>query len=343
MSSDVSATVSESPLPGEPVPYRLEGGTGLGYLLGGQVNRFLATCEETGGAMSVANNTGPPGVKVPPHYHDLQHDLLYCVRGRLQVWANEQSWILGAGDLASIPPGTVHSFELLGHYTELLSPIVPCRWPRFFEIMATRCGDGVYPAVDDSGPPAPEKLAQVEAEELSNPAMDYTFPDPDLDLAGDTIPADGRPYLLRAGEGPRHLLFGQVCFQIVPGSQTRGRTAMTITEGGAGEPVPSHVHENTHEAIYCLDGRMRVWTNGEQHDLLQGDFVSIPKGVEHRYALDSALTRFATMVAPAGIERLHELAGVAAEHQVFPRAAEPVDQGRLAEAAGEIDIVLATA
>lgn len=331
-------TPTSTALPGKPIAYPLKGGTGRAYVLGGQVNRFLATCDETDGTMAVANNIGPPGVKVPPHRHQLQHDLLYCVRGRLQVWANEESWMLHAGDLASLPPGTVHSFEILGHYTELLSPVVPCRWPRFFEIMASPFGDGVYPPTDSGGPPSPEKLAQVEEEELSHAVPEYTFHDADLNAAGNSIPDDERPYFLRAGEGPRHLFLGQVCFQIVPGSQTRGRVGMTIVEGSAGRTMPLHLHEGTQETIFCLDGRMRVWTDGEQHDLTQGDFVSIPKGVKHAYSLDSSLTRFASMVAPAGIERLHEIAGSVAEYQIFPREAESAEPEQLERAAREIDI-----
>jgi quercetin 2,3-dioxygenase len=98
------------------------------------------------------------------------------------------------------------------------------------------------------------------------------------------------------------------------------------------------VHERTYEAIYCVDGRLRVTADGEEHLLARGDFMSIPAGVEHSYAMEAHLTRFATMYGPAGPERLHEVAGLVAEHRIFPEQAEPVDRGRLMDAASELDI-----
>jgi len=72
--------------------------------------------------------------------------------------------------------------------------------------------------------------------------------------------------------------------------------------------------------------------------LTRGDFMSIPAGVEHTYAMEAHLTRFATMYGPAGPERFHELAGAVAEEQIFPEQAEPVERDRLAAAASELDI-----
>jgi quercetin 2,3-dioxygenase len=115
---------------------------------------------------------------------------------------------------------------------------------------------------------------------------------------------------------------------------------MTVTEGGRSPLVPVHAHQRTHEAIFCLEGRMRVTVNGDEHLLTRGDFVSLPSGAEHSYALDGHLTRFITIYGPAGPERLHELAGTVAEQRIFPAQAGPVDEDRLAGAAAELDIVI---
>jgi uncharacterized RmlC-like cupin family protein len=85
------------------------------------------------------------------------------------------------------------------------------------------------------------------------------WPEPD--------PRGEEPYFLRAGEGPRHVLFGHTCFQVLTGAQSRGRMAMTVTEGPTSAPVPSHHHDHTYETIYCLRGRMRGWTAGQEHEL----------------------------------------------------------------------------
>lgn len=335
---DDSVIERDAALPGARVPYRLAAGTGLGYLLGGQVNRFMATCAETGGALAIANPVGPAGATVPPHYHNEQQDVFFLLGGRMQLWAGGESRILTAGDIASVPPGTVHTFELLGHYTEVLSPVVPCRWTRFFEIMGVPYDGSAYPVSDPSGPPAPEKMAQVEAEDLMVRVPDFERVRVTFDAPDNRIPEERTPYFLRAGEGPRHTLFGQVCFQVLPGRQTDGRSAMTVTEGPASPPVPRHVHHQAHEMIFCLSGRMRVLADGEVHRLSPGDLMSVPAGTVHSYALDGAFNRFATMFAPGGPEQLFELAGAVAETPIYPSSAPPADRARLAEAAQILDI-----
>ena len=80
---------------------------------------------------------------------------------------------------------------------------------------------------------------------------------------------------------------------------------------------------------------------GDEHLLTRGDFVSIPAGAEHTYAMDAHLTRFASMYGPAGLERFHEVAGQVAEQRIFPEQADPVDRDRVAAAAAELDIAFA--
>ncbi|HEX4282359.1 MAG TPA: quercetin 2,3-dioxygenase, partial [Solirubrobacteraceae bacterium] len=148
----------------------------------------------------------------------------------------------------------------------------------------------------------------------------------------DTLPGTQSAYFLRAGEGPRHVLFGEVAFQLMTGAESAGQLGMTVTEGPRGPAVPTHVHERTYEAIYCLDGRLLITLDGEDHLLTRGDFVSIPAGVEHTYAIDAHLTRFASMYGPAGVERFYEVAGLVAEERIFPEQSEPVERERIAAA-----------
>ena len=159
--------------------------------------------------------------------------------------------------------------------------------------------------------------------------------------ADDALPGTFSPYFLRAGEGPRHALFGQVTYQLLTGAESRGDLGITVTEGPFGSVVPAHVHERTYEGVYCLEGRLRATVAGQDHLLTRGDFVSIPAGSEHALRSEAHFTRFASMVGPAGLERLYEVAGEVAEHHIFPEQASAVDPGRLAAAAGELDITFA--
>jgi quercetin 2,3-dioxygenase len=326
-------------LPGTATPYYLADGDGRAHLLLGQVGRTLAGVEETGGRMSVMTAVGPADRPIPMHYHQREHDYFLCVRGRVQVWADGESRILTPGDVASVPAGILHAYQFHDHFSQFMGPISQAGWDRFFDFTGTPYAGPAYPQMDPSPPPF-AKFGAAEGKFAMKYVMDAPYTDattgPD-----DTLPGEPKAYFLRAGEGPRHELFGQIAFQVLTGAESGGTLGITITEGPRSPVVPAHAHAVTHEAIFCLDGRMRVTTDGEEHLLTRGDFFSVPAGVEHTYALDGHLTRFVSMYGPAGPERLHELAGVLAKQRIFPERTDPVDEDRLASAADQLDYVLA--
>jgi len=336
MSYQVHSPAPVRELPGEPVPYSLADGDGRAHLLLGQVGRALAGTEETAGAMSVMTAVGPAGGPIPMHRHEKEHDYFFCVRGAVQVWADGESRILYPGDVASVPAGVLHAYRFHGHYSQFMGPIAPAGWDRFFDFTGSPYAGPAYPQVDDSPPPF-AKFGAAEAKF----AMNYFTEEPYTEATtgpDDALPGATKPYFLRAGEGPRHTLFGHVAFQVLTGAESNGALGMTVTEGPHGTAVPGHVHARTYEAIYVLDGRLRVSADGVQHLVTRGDFMSIPAGVEHSLSLEAHLTRFATMYGPAGVERFYEVAGLVAEQRIFPDSPEPPDEARLDAAAGELDI-----
>jgi len=339
VSWQTQSTAPVRELPGEATPYFLADGDGRAHLLLGQVGRTLAGSEETGGAMSVMTALGPAGPPIPMHRHEREHDYFYCLRGAIQVWAGGESRILHAGDVASVPPGVLHAYQFHSHYSQFIGPIAPAGWDRFFDFCGSPYGGPAYPPVDDSPPPFDRFAAAEERFAMKYfPQERYADPGEGPD---DALPGAAVPYFLRAGEGPRHELFGQVCFQLMTGAESAGALGMSVTEGPRAAAMAAHVHERTHEAIYCLEGRLRVSVQGREHLLVRGDFVSIPAGSEHAYVMEAHLTRFASMYGPAGPERLHELAGRVAEQRIFPEVAPAVDPQRIAAVAAQLDIALA--
>ena len=179
------------------------------------------------------------------------------------MWADGESRILHPGDVASVPAGVLHAYQFHGHYSQFMGPIAPAGWDRFFDFTGSPYAGPAYPQVDDSPPPF-AKFGAAEAKF----AMKY-FPDEPYAEAStgpdDALPGAAKPYFLRAGEGPRHVLFGQVAYQLMTGAESGGRLGMTVTEGPRGPAIPIHVHARSYEAIYCLDGRLRVTVDGEEH------------------------------------------------------------------------------
>ena len=338
MSLPTADHATTDPLPAGAVPYALQGGEGRAFLLLGEVGRTLASGDQTNGLMSVMTCSGPGAPRpIPLHAHEAEHDVFFCVRGRMQVWCDGVSRVLTPGDFASVPPGSVHAYQLLDHTSMFMGPIVPAGWDTFFAFTGSPYDGPLYPAVDD-GPPPFAKFGAAQQEYK----MKYFQDEPYAEAStgpDDALPGAESPYFLRAGEGPRHTAFGQVAFQLMTGAETRDRLGMAVVEGARGSVVPAHRHAETTEAIYCLDGLLRATVAGTEHLLVRGDFLNIPAGTDHELVFERALTRYATMNAPAGIERFHELCGRVAEHRIHPPAAEPADATGLQRAAAELDVV----
>jgi len=45
----------------------------------------------------------------PFHYHPHREEIIYVVYGRAEQWVGEEKRILGPGEIAHIPPGTIHA------------------------------------------------------------------------------------------------------------------------------------------------------------------------------------------------------------------------------------------
>ena len=113
----------------------IEAGSGRAHVLLGEVGRALVGAEESGGAMSVMALDGPRAERpIPLHYHDHEYEFFYCLRGAVQLWADDESRVLAPGDFGYVPPGTLHAYQLRGHYSTFVGPVVPGGWDRFFDL-----------------------------------------------------------------------------------------------------------------------------------------------------------------------------------------------------------------
>jgi quercetin dioxygenase-like cupin family protein len=275
---------------------------------------------------------------IPLHYHDLEYEFFHCLRGAIQLWADEESRVLYPGDFAYIPPGTLHAYQLRGHHSTFVGPVVPGGWDRFFDLTGEPFATAAFPR-GPKGPPPFEKFGRAEVEFKMKYRPDVPYAAARDDAADDTLPGGGEPYFLRAGEGPRHELGGLLQTLLVGAEQTDGKVTMTTVEMAKGPGLPAHLHERTYEALMVVEGALRVTLDGAEHVLHRGDTASIPPGVEHAYAGDGHYTKALTMTL-GGLERLIAGAGAATEEHVFAPA-DGIDLDALRAAAAELDVVLA--
>ena len=326
-------------LPGEAVPYVIEAGSGRAHVLLGEVGRAMVGAEESAGAMSVMALDGPRAERpIPLHYHDAEYEFFYCLRGAIRLWADEESRTLYPGDFGYIPPGTLHAYQLRGHYTTFVGPVVPGGWDRFFDLCGEPFAAAGFPQ-GPKGPPPFEKFGRAEVEFKMKYRPDVGYADARDDAPDDVVPEGQSAFFLRSGEGPRHEFGGQLQTVLVGAAQTSGTTCMTVVEMAKGPGLPAHVHASTYEALMVVEGRLRLVLDGVEHVLTRGDVASIPAGTVHSYAGDAHYTKVLTMSAPGGLEKLLIDAGTPTSEHIAGASAPDLDA--LRSAATALDVTFA--
>jgi mannose-6-phosphate isomerase-like protein (cupin superfamily) len=144
------------------------------------------------------------------------------------------------------------------------------------------------------------------------------------------------PVVLRPEEG-EHLQLGRSSVVIKAGLKTTGdRFSLAETTLEPGFPGPkAHVHRETLDIFFVLEGTLTMQLSEETLDLLPGSFVLVPPGTAHTFSnRTDQPVRLLNMDVPAGLESyLREMAGAMAD--------DPIDPAAIAEIAARYDIASA--
>lgn len=77
----------------------------------GDVYRFLATGDETGGKYAQWEAIVPPGGGPPPHVHSREEEGFFILDGEITFQIGDRRLVATAGMFANMPVGTPHSFK----------------------------------------------------------------------------------------------------------------------------------------------------------------------------------------------------------------------------------------
>jgi quercetin dioxygenase-like cupin family protein len=77
----------------------------------GDVYRFLATGDDTGGKYALWEAIVLPGGGPPPHVHSREEEGFYILEGEITFQIADQRTVARAGMFANMPVGTPHSFK----------------------------------------------------------------------------------------------------------------------------------------------------------------------------------------------------------------------------------------
>ncbi|MHB0955015.1 MAG: cupin domain-containing protein [Pirellulaceae bacterium] len=92
-------------------PTLREPGEGKTIAVVGDVYRFLATGDETGGRYAMFEAIIFPGGGPPPHIHSREEESFYVLEGEITLQAGDQQILAKAGTFANMPVGSLHSFR----------------------------------------------------------------------------------------------------------------------------------------------------------------------------------------------------------------------------------------
>jgi quercetin dioxygenase-like cupin family protein len=101
---------------------------------------------------------------------------------------------------------------------------------------------------------------------------------------------------------------GQVTV-LLTGAETGGRLVLLATRVRRGQEPPRHLHNDADEVVYVLDGTLTFWVGDETRCVTTGDYLYLPPGVEHGYAVESGEARLLFVLAPEGLAGFLCMAG----------------------------------
>lgn len=112
--------------------------------------RWLSNPPTTGAKdLTVINVTLAPGKGHDFHKHPDQEEVIHIVAGEVEQWVGREKRLLGPGDSAFLPAGTVHaSFNVGAGDANIVAILGPC------------VGDTGYEVLDVSGEPEWRELRQ---------------------------------------------------------------------------------------------------------------------------------------------------------------------------------------
>lgn len=87
---------------------------------------------------------------------------------------------------------------------------------------------------------------------------------------------------------------------LATGTETGGSFELVEDLRNEGEGPAPHIHRNSEEAFYVLEGRFKFTRGSDEIDAEPGSLVFIPRGTRHFYKATTGGSRVLILYVPAG-------------------------------------------
>ncbi|KAG9599955.1 cupin domain-containing protein, partial [Aureobasidium melanogenum] len=289
------------------------------------VMRMLVTEKESKGDFAVVSTGGQQDNPIGFHYHREAHDVFLCLKGSMNVWANDSARTLLPGDFASVPPNVVHQYQILGSHTEFAGLIVPGGWEEFFRFIgepyATSPMGPLFPTRDNRNPMevlVPKLIAATEKFDMV-PKRDHKGAEPVLCTNKDNKLSNTatEPYFLKADAGPRYASAGLLVKPLCQKADTDGKFSIARLEGAAAIKSQYLAYntltfETSHHCFLVDMGSFRLTVDGQSSEISAGETIFVPAGQE--FTLEVASKYAALYVFTNGGGLVEMLVGMGREY-----------------------------
>ena len=126
----------------------------------GDVYRFLATSEETGGRYSMFEATVLPGGGPPPHIHRREDETFYVLEGEITFQVGDERRVAKPGTFVHMPIGNLHAFKNeTNQPAKMLILLAPAGLEEMFFEVGKHLAEGEMP--DEPSPEEIKKLLEA--------------------------------------------------------------------------------------------------------------------------------------------------------------------------------------
>ena len=114
----------------------------------------------------------------------------------------------------------------------------------------------------------------------------------------------GHAHTVAPGEG-RTVNLGVIQMRVLAAGEATNR-AFTLAEftGGPGPWTVPHIHRETQESFFILDGEFTFTVGGQDIPVGPGSYILVARGTPHGITAGAAGGRFLTLMVPGGLEEM---------------------------------------
>ncbi|MGO4145723.1 cupin domain-containing protein [Paenarthrobacter sp. YAF11_1] len=325
-------------LPGAAVPFAITSGEGKRYDLGDTLVTVFARPEDTAGQFGAAWITGKKGAE-SPFTSTPDATFIHVMDGQLRVWLPGEAQVLVAGDSVSIPAGTPWAWRMEAHYNRYLSYSTTGAAHQYAADLGSSTDSHVF---SNETITLPSQAQQDETAERFGIRW-HDLAKHDLPAkTGEDLPEGPEAFITKAGGGDRWRSMEQLNTYLTRNKNTDDQFFALMTRSAPSPYFPRHFHRLHSENFICVDGRVRIYVNGEEILLTKGDFVHAPAGTIHSFAIEANNTQLLGLLTPGIFEPFFEFMGEATSNRVQVEGGNPqMPFAGFMRAQEELDLVVA--